>query len=260
MLALPFALPNLNVKAAVAVLAMVQSWTDGISEFGKSWMTPAWTLSVECFFYLFFPFLITVLRRLQIPALLALCAIDTIFMISGGTSTVQPGTDYAHVPNWSLHLFLPLTRSSEFVFGMLLHTLSTRAQGLARGHGTAPCLLLTATVVVLLSITANDRVIGVAAVLVGLLIGLIYVSDNGFTRLLGWRPIYVLGGASYALYLLQSPVHAYLVLLFDSFGRILAFPVTLGASLLVWRFVEEPARRSILRHRAGAVARAPVAN
>lgn len=250
----------LTARSAVDVLAMVQSWTNAYGHSGYAWIMQAWTLSAELFFYLLFPFLINLLRRLGSPVLLALCVIDAAFMISAGTATLTPWTDFGghvHVPAWPVHLFLPLARSGEFLFGMLLQTLVIRASPIARQPGTALCLAVTAAIAVLLSTARDDRGIAAATVLIGLLIALIYVSDNGFTRLLGCPALYLLGSASYALYLLQGPVHAYLRMFVPNpYGRLLGFPVTLAAAILVWRVIEEPARRSILSLRPRDTAQA----
>lgn len=258
-LALPVAVHDvpLTIKAAATVLAMLQSWTDAFAHSGYAWIMQAWTLSVELFFYLSFPFLISVLRRLGSSALLGLCVIDAVFMIAGGTTTITPWIDYGghiHHPAWPLYLPLPLMRSGEFVFGMLLHTLITRRSHLAIIPGTLLCVLLSASIAALLSVTSNEHAVSVAAVLVGLLITLIYISDGAFTRLLGSRALVLFGNASYALYLLQGPAHAYLGILVPApYDRLLGFPVTLAAAILVWRWIEVPARRYILalRHWPG---------
>jgi peptidoglycan/LPS O-acetylase OafA/YrhL len=265
-LALPVAVRAvpLTTGHAVAVLAMVQSWTDAYSHSGYAWIMQAWTLSVELFFYLLFPFAITAIRRLGNPALLLLLALDAAVMVGGGTATVVPWIDYGHTvhfPAWPLPLFLPLVRSGEFLLGMLLHTLVSRLPAATPRPGAGLCLATAAATVAVLSLTHDPRFITVATLGAGALIALLYLSENSVARLLGSPVLYALGCASYALYLLQGPVHAYLRLLVpDPYDRLLAFPATLVASLLVWRFLEEPARRAILalrpRERAPVVAAA----
>jgi peptidoglycan/LPS O-acetylase OafA/YrhL len=267
-LALPVAVASVPLTRgrAIAVLAMVQSWTDAYGHTGYAWVMQAWTLSVELFFYLLFPVAITALRRLGSAALVLLLLLDAAFMISGGTATVTPWIelDPAHTPVWPLPLFLPLVRSGEFLLGMVLHTLVSRRPAAMPRPGVAPSLATAATTLALLSLTRDPRLITTATLGAGALIALLYLSENAFTRLLGSPLLYVLGCASYALYLLQGPVHAYLRLFVPApYDRILAFPATLAAALLVWRFIEEPARRAILalRPRAAApmvVAAAPV--
>jgi peptidoglycan/LPS O-acetylase OafA/YrhL len=265
-LALPLALDHPRIRfdprTAAAVLAMVQSWTDAFAHSGYAWIMQAWTLSVEFFFYLSFPFLINLVRRLGRPVLLQLCVLDAGFMMLGGTATITPWIDFGgnvHDPAWPLYLPLPLTRSGEFVFGMLLQTLVSRAPRVS-GAPVSACLLMTAAMVALLAVGRSPMAVSLASVLAGLLIAFIYVSDNGFTRLLGSRALVLLGSASYALYLLQGPCHAYLSRLVPApYDHLLAFPVTLAAALLTWRFVEEPARRSIWglrRQETGATASA----
>jgi peptidoglycan/LPS O-acetylase OafA/YrhL len=87
--------------------------------------------------------------------------------------------------------------------------------------------------------------------LVGGLIAIIYKSEvNAITVFLGWRPLRVLGSASYGLYLLQGPLHAYLLMfVVDPYGRIFALPVIILVSIVVWHFVEEPCRKFIMRFR-----------
>jgi peptidoglycan/LPS O-acetylase OafA/YrhL len=73
------------------------------------------------------------------------------------------------------------------------------------------------------------------------------VSGNGLT--LGTRPLVQLGGASYALYLLHGSMMGYaLALNTRTFSlphnavALLLVPVAVAISLLLFRFVEEPAR------------------
>jgi peptidoglycan/LPS O-acetylase OafA/YrhL len=163
---------------------------------------------------------------------------------------VTPWTDfggYAHQPAWPLYLPLPLVRSGEFLLGMLLHTLVTRLPRLALNFSATHCVLVCAAIMALLAATSDERALSVAAVLVGVLIAMIYVADNAFTHLLGSRALILLGNASYALYLLQEPVHAYLGIFSPSpYLRLLGFPIALAAAILAWRFVEIPARRYLL--------------
>jgi len=57
LLALPFQFHTLTLKSTVAVLLMVQAWNPLHPEMSGAWNYPAWSLSVEAFFYLCFPFI-----------------------------------------------------------------------------------------------------------------------------------------------------------------------------------------------------------
>jgi peptidoglycan/LPS O-acetylase OafA/YrhL len=260
--AVPVPAGTLNLRTGAAVLCMVQSWPDAFSDLGKDWIFQAWTLSVEFFFYLSFPVLINVFRRRNTATLLGLCVLDAAFLVYGGIATIASYTDPAGVidnPAWLLNLPVPLTRSTEFAFGMLLQILIKRLPVPERGYGAIWLVLVAAGISSLLAMTANAQALGVADVLVGILITLIYVSDNIVTRWLGSPTLYLLGSASYAFYLLQGPIHSYLAIFMPGYGRLIAFPLAVAAAILVWRYIEEPARRIILRFRPAKGARlAPV--
>lgn len=253
LVSLPLAMASLKPQTALSVVFMVQSWGNALSDNGYAWVLQAWTLSVELAFYLLFPFLVTGFRRINSPVLIALLVLDIVLLIGGGTPKIGPamglqGTD--EFPKWLLYVPLPLVRTAEFVLGVLLNIMAQRVRKTHMTHSSGWLILVTAAIIGVLSITRSAHAIGLATLLVGILIALLYVSDNLITRLLGCRTLFVLGSASYALYLLEYPCHGYLVaLLPDPYGRLLAFPITVAVSVLVWRFVEEPCRRVITRLR-----------
>ena len=252
-LALPLAIESLKPKSALAVLFMIQSWGGAISDTGYSWIMQAWTLSVELGFYILFPFLVNRFRRLSQRTLIAFVLIDAVVLIAGALSTIRPGTVTSgglditasqNVPSWLLYVPLPLTRLPEFILGVLFHCIVRDLPRSPTLRTNIAMYLVTALTLAVLSSTPNGHVVSIATVLVGGLIALIYKSEaSGFTAFLGCRTLRVLGSASYALYLLQGPLHAYMLMFVASpYGRILALPVTVVASIAVWHFIEEPCR------------------
>ena len=102
-------------------------------------------------------------------------------------------------------------------------------------------------IILILSSAQNASIKAVATVLFGLLMFQLAEGDNLLVALLGSRPLRFLGGASYALYLLQGPVRAicshYIRHPLDQ----LASPImTLGLAALIFVFWEQPSRRWIL--------------
>lgn len=248
LVSLPFS-DGLDGAEAIASLVMLQSWTSALHHPSSVWLMPAWTLSVEMFFYLTFPFLLTLCRRLTVTPLLLVTLLDAVFLIYGGITDLHPGLDPQDaVPAWVGALPLPVGRYPEFVFGVTLFCLIERFKPRLPSAAAPLCAALAVGV---LASTGQPQELGAASILVGLLIVALYLSEGMLQRLLGSRPIWVLGSASYALYLLQVACHGVsMAILPDPYGRLLALPLTVLASLLIWRLVEEPARKLILQRSA----------
>ncbi len=258
-LMLPFAWPTLTGAGAARVLLMVQSWTRPTSDGGYSWMVQAWTLSVELFFYLCAPLLLAALRRAG-PRALAVAAVALALALP----VLQvPGTPPDTVPRfaWLAFVPLPVLRSCEFVYGAVLCTLFLRGgERIARIGGSVPVLVNAGLIVALIAATPDKTVTGAAMTLTGLLLVQLATGRSLLAQLLSGRTILLLGASSYALYLLQAPIHEGLKLLpSEILGKLLNPLVAVAASVLVFRWWEEPARRwlraRLAVRRGGAAAR-----
>jgi len=255
LVALPLVGATLKPREIGTVILMVQAWGSATSDWGYAWIGQAWTLSVEVAFYLAFPFLLIGSRRLRTPVLVGVYLIDVACVIGGAVPIVRPSsvaggsvemTGSTEIPSWLMHVPLPLTRMLEFAMGIMLQTLVTRLRGRLPSGLSIWLYAAILGVIAALSATTNGHALGLASALVGIIISMLYVSRNRLTALLGSRMLLVLGSASYAAYLLQGPIHAYLSkLLPEPFGRLFALPVTLIVAVLVWRLIEEPCRKFI---------------
>lgn len=274
LLALTFALPllvrdarvqdlsaSLTAWIAVSALTLQQAWRP---ETACAWNCPAWSLSVETWFYLVFPLLVVVLGRwlMRAPSRGAL--------LLGGSmvaSIVIFPTLESLSGAWPLPLFSlsPLSRWPEFTAGIGLAALAARWRPAdARGGWIALSLGL---VWIASTIVNRSAIVAAGGHLLPLALPGFALVILGAWGLRGVRAgvlespgLVLLGEASYALYLLHAPLHSYVLALtnrvvgrgFDTSWAVFSLyvPLALGLSVAVYHWVERPARAR-LRARFG---------
>jgi peptidoglycan/LPS O-acetylase OafA/YrhL len=258
---------TLTLGTRIAVFTMVQAWNPREPQMAGAWNYPAWTLSVEAFFYLLFPFVQPRISRRSngflswtVAVLLAVCVWFHTPVISLG--------------NWNHSSFigsivpLPLLRIPEFLLGMVMGTKFLRARDKeASANQSRPLRVYIALFMsfMLLSLPLGEWVSFVILPF-AMLIYELALGGSLVARVLSHRLMVLLGGASYAVYLLQFPVRNWTRVLFVQFPHALArfcaplTPLVLVLfSILVFRFWEEPARKQLRswfaagRSRASAV-------
>ena len=244
-LMIPFA-KTLTSGQRITVLAMIQTWMPWRPNLVGAWNFPAWSLSVEAFFYLMFPLIFVGLNRLRVAGLQWLAALLLALIAIGNLS--QPVELW---PNSAITLLryipLPVLRLPEFVVGMALGLAFLRGPTWRRSGLVSVCALLGAIFVLCLPLGpwASIAVIPFAVLILSL------AHQRGpIARILSSRILVLLGSASYAVYLLQLPIRIYTRLLF---AEMLHAPHNLDAflspclllilSVLVFLFWEEPARK-----------------
>jgi peptidoglycan/LPS O-acetylase OafA/YrhL len=247
LLVLPFAFRDITRPQALSVLLMVQTWNPLSSQNFGAWNYPAWSLSVEAFFYLCFPFLQDFLWRLSRRSLFAVVIITSLVCVFlktplEGLGVWQPGTIMRWVP-------LPILRIPEFILGMGLGNIFIRYGSSSRK--SVFIFATTITAILLLCLPIGSYV-SMVVIPFGLLIYLLASSRNPITSLLSLPVTVLLGGASYSIYLLQLPVRDWVRTLlpggssFLNLLNVLATPIVLVLfSILVFRFWEEPLRKAI---------------
>jgi peptidoglycan/LPS O-acetylase OafA/YrhL len=248
---------GLTMPAAGAVLALVQSWTPPTSGFGYSWLTQAWTLSVEAFFYLTAPLLFLALKdvspRLTNALLVALGFLICLLAVP----VIHPAADYLAF-DWMRRVPIPFFRLIEFSFGACLCKAFVADYAWVRKvTSTWPTVANLAAIVGIVCLTRNPHWTSFAMALCGLLLVQLTNSATPVSRLLGSPLLLLLGGASYSVYILQGPVRFYLMeWMPHGLDRVLNLPAVLALSIAVFLLFEEPARRAIVRRsrrRASAV-------
>jgi peptidoglycan/LPS O-acetylase OafA/YrhL len=244
LLVLPFQLQT-SVAAKLAVLFMVQTWNPANPGFAGAWNYPAWSLSVEAFFYLIFPLLLVPisswsshsLRFMALVFLLISVTLHTPTMVLG----VWNGTAY------DLPVPLPVLRLPEFLVGVAMGLLFLRSTPQTRR--SYPFYIAAAAALVLLSLPIGHWV-SLVMIPTALMVYELAFSDGLPARLFSSGPLVLLGGASYAIYLLQYPVRAWTKMFFSYAGTSLSFvgnvltpAILIVFSIAVFRYWEEPARK-----------------
>ncbi|WP_375756554.1 acyltransferase family protein [Corallococcus exercitus] len=260
---LPMAAAKLGT-AGLTTLMLLQSWVPKLALY---WNPPSWSVSVEAFFYAVFPALAGRLERFRGARMAA--ALVGVWMLGLLPPVLYlvlrpdgPGTlDAAFGGMWlAVVKFNPLVRLPEFLLGVLLGLVFVRERAAAvpRRSGAVMALAGAALLVAGFSQGASipyplmhNALLAPASAL--LVYGL--ARGGGPLGQLLARPWLVhLGGASYALYLLQYPVsegvhwlERYVDL--SSPTRFLAvlLVVLVPASVAVHRWVETPWRTRVKR-------------
>jgi peptidoglycan/LPS O-acetylase OafA/YrhL len=249
LLALPFQFHALTLKSALSVLLMVQAWNPLHPEMMGAWNYPAWSLSVEAFFYLCFPFIQMRIVSMSRQAFQLLGGVALLVCILGHTPA--QGLGIWNPIAVSIPIPLPIVRFPEFFLGMIMGNFFVRFGSLARRP------LLTSLAILLsilsLSITTGPWVSLVVLPFAVLLYSLAS-SRDAITSFFSHRFMLLLGGASYSVYLLQLPVRdwvrgllAHTPASLNDLNAPLTPVILVLFSILVFRYWEEPLRRTIRR-------------
>jgi peptidoglycan/LPS O-acetylase OafA/YrhL len=239
---------------------------------------PAWSLAVEVAFYLMLPGLVligavvakrTTTRSGRTLAALAPPMLLLVLGLAGKTASalVGSGADDGWGADWNSVLERSfLSHLDLFAFGMALAVVRVHAEdGLLRvGTRTRVAIAIAAVGAYVLTTTSmaepnqlgNSRMNTVMALSCALFLALVVLPPGAtrpsvIVRVLETRPFVLVGLVSYSIFLWHLPV----ILALNRQGltmsgrlgflvnAVVVFFVTLGLSVLTYRFVEEPALR-----------------
>jgi peptidoglycan/LPS O-acetylase OafA/YrhL len=258
--------PSTRLQAVAAQALLVQSWIASVPiDFGVN--GPAWSISVEAFFYALFPFIAFGLLRAFRTATPRVVLLAAVALWLAQAVLLWP--QHAVVDDWRWYVFPP-SRLVDFVVGMLLgiaflrfreresrsggellHPSSVEALALA---GLFLAVLVSPFVPLSVRFSAWVMPAWCAVILV-------FAARRGaLSRLLSHPVLVRLGEISFAFYL----CHLAVVKLVDQrfgwerpFSLAVAFGGTLALSFVLYHCVEEPMRgrvRALLAPRArGAI-------
>jgi len=242
-------------------LLMVQAWVPSLA-YRMNW--PSWSLSCEAFFYLLFPILVPLAcsRRVrQHPLLVSLLLwIGSMATVMGFVlfSKTAIGATWFRPDDWaSAFVYTPILRVPEFLLGVVLgvaypaHAVSPRT---GRMLTIGALILLTALLGVSPALPGHLLRTGLLMPVFGALVLGLASSDGAIARFLSRPSLLLLGEASYGIYILHTPVHAWLRAadivdggrLFTSWVWVpLYVGVVVIVSIVTFDRLEVPARRLV---------------
>lgn len=240
--------------AGLAAAGLLQGW---FPKFTLLWNGPGWSLSNEAFFYLLFPAILPILTRLSTKGLWLVSAACWVAALAAPAAQLALYGDRGA----GAVMYMPAFRLAEFVLGVAAGVAYLRRRSAWR-FWTTPTLVCLAFFAVFSPFWVHALLRGaVAAPLFALLVCALASGDGLLGRFLSWRPVHTLGEASYAIYILQSPILAWFLfatrgtragswrapLGWSEFAIYVAILIAISLACHTW--FEGPARRWVLSRR-----------
>ena len=253
--AMPLVIHKLDYFDIASTLMMIQSWVPYWSGHGYVWVMQAWTISVEFFFYIFFPIIIFSINKLTKNIIYLLLIFVISIMIAYGLPTIHPGEQRFDLGNLPDMVILPILRFPEFIYGSLLCKIMMIYKNDFNRIDDKyfflfTLILLTILLLVLSCNTINNfSYLTIASVVFGILLILLTFEKSIFSRFLGSKLMVILGSASYSEYLLQGPIREWFKFFYlDSIIFRIIYPLFLIIiSIIVYYCYENPAKKLIIK-------------
>jgi peptidoglycan/LPS O-acetylase OafA/YrhL len=246
------AINEYHFNGLLSNLFLVQAWIPG--ETG-SFNGPAWSLSVELFFYLVFPWLFNYIYKKKNIKMIA-GIIIAIWLVTQIFFTLH----FRDRPDDYLS-FCPLMHINEFLMGNLAGLLFVWKLQQRKGNYDWHIVILIALLMLALKfhpgfINYHD---GVLVVLYVPLIIALSLNTGILTTVFKMKPFVFLGEISYGIYILQVPVFYWCYttlhhfhLRFNLIGFALFVGVLILVSSLSYQYIEIPLREKIKKIRTGS--------
>jgi peptidoglycan/LPS O-acetylase OafA/YrhL len=227
----------------VGNIFLLQAWIPSMAKIDF----PNWSLSVEAFFYLLFPFLLVALAK---PRVRFLATIGVLTYLAGICFVVS--AIHAHVAEDVLR-YNPLFHLHSFVIGAVVGVIHTKVRLHSR---LAPAFLAMAILCFAFTVHYYSYIpmsLLHDGLLVPAFVCLILAFDSGnkgLDRLLSAKWLVILGEASYGLYLLHIPlweVFHHLRLDHSGAGYLLYLFSAITLSVLSFFYLETPLRRLLTK-------------
>ncbi|MDQ0194434.1 acyltransferase family protein [Paenibacillus wynnii] len=234
-------------------LFLVQSYIP-ISSVYFNFNSVSWTLSVEAFFYLIFPFLLYGLKRFNIfkntKVILSLLTLVWAGLFILNLILTQENKIFV----WALNIF-PATRAFEFMVGVVLGLIfikrsdqSKPGKELSSNLKELGCLILISTFIMLSGVLELPNMRGLFFVPAwGLLIYTFAFQKGVFSRILSNKYLVYLGEISFSFYMIHALALSYVDYMHFSLwlSHTLSFIIALVLSSIIFKYYEEPLRKKI---------------
>ena len=208
----------IDYTAVTLHVFFLQAW---FPPYALSLNPPAWSISTEALFYLSFPVVILWLRSAKPPVTMVIAAALLLWAATQWVLTGLLNADSLADRSWPhtlVHHF-PLSHLCSFLLGVAGGYLVLALPRDSRLTGWSSIGILALVTGVVILTLANKSALEYAGTTLlplessllspafFLFILVISISDNPVTRALSVRPLVILGEASYAVYILQAPLH-----------------------------------------------------
>jgi peptidoglycan/LPS O-acetylase OafA/YrhL len=241
---------KVDSKKILANLFLLQAW---VPSYTVSFNYVSWSLSVEAFLYVVFPFLIPFLGRVPLRSLIIGSAVfwglSTLLLSALYVQMMPDGFAFLH--------YFPLFHLGSFVMGVVAGVWYLHSKHEVISPRTNMGLLVACLLVLGLSLMYGRTVpilntieINLLAPLFTLLIVALALDSSRLSQILGHPALVTLGEASYALYIINIPVRWFGERLLGNSTSPLwmaVFPyafiiLVILLSILIYRKFEIPAR------------------
>lgn len=246
-------------QVALAYLTMTHAWIP-IQKFYFAWNSPSWSISAEWFFYICLPALLVAGRRKAVlPIITTICSLIGACLFA--TLSKLPLYSMDGASGHGLLYVNPLARIFEFALGISIALIRDKLP--KTKLPTFPELMTLILMVLVCHIStklSNQKTVqipehiilwashgGLSAFSSALLV-LVFQQERGsVSKLLQFKPLIVLGEASFAMYMLHYVFLCYkfeCLPLSDTVADFILFLIVLiTASYAVFSFIETPTRK-----------------
>lgn len=239
---------NYNINGVDTILngLLVQAW---IPQKAFTLNPPAWSLSVEVFFYLSFPFILNrVYGKLSLHSFVKWTVIVFIF---------SQALFHFLIYTWPEHIyffyFLPLLRINEFLAGIALGALFIMQKKPLKNTVSGLIILIILSIIILrINTSPVDFHNGLFAIFFVPMLYLLANNQGTVNRIFSKKSLIFLGEISYGVYIFQFPVYFFFTSVLTYFGYKISPPlfyvyllILLIVSAICHVLIELPLRKRI---------------